>query len=119
MGILQQILSELKDSPTPEQVKIICDQIYNQEKDKANQSNIENAPKGPLIYLALEVKGRYRGEVGFLTLERENEEEFSSVYYSAPNGTPLKIRKVWNIKENKPEKILTEYAKKFKMLRGE
>lgn len=127
MGILQILLSEIKSSDLTQQVREICDQIMEQEKD--NQKYPELAPVGSTIFLSLEAPGRNNKEIGFLVLEKEDEETYVIVYqtiekYRIDNenlkqSPPPRRRKVWLVQEIKAEKILITYAKKLKMLRGE
>jgi len=127
MGILDTLLSEIKSSDLTQQVREICDQITKQEKDK--QEYPELAPSGPTVFLSLEAPGRNNKEIGFLTLEREDEEVYIIVYHSLEKNRIDEIdiersaaprrRKAWVINEVKAAKILTTYAKKLKMLRGD
>lgn len=127
MTILQQIIAEIKSKDLTQQVREVCDKIYEEEKRNFKHSFLE--PKGANIFLAVEVAGRTNDEVGFVTLERETEERYVVVYYTlekerinkeTPEETQaLRRRTVWVIDENKSEKILTGFAKVYKMLRGE
>jgi len=127
VGILKILLEEIKTSDLTQQVREICDQIKEQEKN--NMEYPELAPKGPMVFLSLEAPGRNIKEVGFLTLEREDEERYAAVYHTLekyrinvenPDDIlPPRRRSVWVIDENTAEKILTKFARKLKMLRGE
>lgn len=125
MGILEHLLSEIPESGLTEQVRIICDQIKAEEE--GNFEYPELAPKGALVFLTLEVPGRNDKEIGFLTLEREDEEVYVAIYSTLEkyriadpieDTVPPRRRKVWVIDENKAEKIITQFAKKLKMLKG-
>lgn len=125
MGILKQLLSEIKEPDLTTQVRIICDQIMDEEK--ANFQYPELAPKGARIFLTIEVPGRNTKEIGFLSLEREDEEAYNAIYSTLEKHRivePIeetiapRRRKVWVIDENKAEKILTQFARKLKMLKG-
>jgi hypothetical protein len=126
MGILDILLSEITSSDLTQQVREICDQITNQEKD--NQQYPYLTPKGSMVFLSLEAPGRNDKEIGFLVLEREDEEVYIIVYQTLEKyrinsekpdeSPPPRRRKVWVIQELKAEKILTSYAAKLKMLRG-
>jgi len=128
MGIIDILLKEINiKSDITEQTRQICDKIMEQEKPKLQYEVL--APKGGLIFLALEVPGRNDKEIGFLTLEREDEERYVVIYYTLEkyrineenleDTIPPRRRKVWEINEFKPNKILTQYAMKLKFLRGE
>jgi len=124
MGILEQLLNELKDTDLTQQVRVICDQIIAEES--TSEYEYLN-PVGPRVFLSLEVLGRNNKEIGFLTLEREDEEVYVAIYSTLEKyrisdnkeeQIPPRRRKVWVIDENKAEKILTQFAKKLKILRG-
>ena len=125
MGILKELLEELKTDSNVEKIRELCGEIFEQEK-----SNIENAlllPKGPNIFLSLEVPGRNQSEIAFLCLERESEDIYLLVLFvirrselnKSSETVIMKKQRVWEINDHRPEKILTEYAKQYKYLRGE
>ena len=125
MGILEKLLSEIPSSDLTEKVRVICDQIKEEESPKFEYPEL--APKGALVFLTLEVPGRNDKEIGFLTLEREDEEVYVAIYSTLEkyrikdpieDTIPPRRRKVWVIDENKAEKIITQFAKKLKMLKG-
>jgi hypothetical protein len=119
VGILQEILKEIKGEDNTETIRKLCDQITIEEKK--NIKNYLSLPKGPNIFLALEVPGRTGKEIAFLILERESEDKYLSVLYTILKirDRRLKRQMVWEINDHRPEKILTEYVKKYKFLRGE
>lgn len=129
MGILKILLSEITtpDVDMTEQIRTICDQIMEQEKHTFKYPELH--PKGGSVFLSLEVPGRYDKEIGVLTLEREDVERYVAVFLTLEkyrineenmeDTVPPRRRKVWVIDENKAEKILTQFAIKLKMLRGE
>ena len=90
---------------------------------------LEYGPEGPNIFLCLEVPGHTTKHIGFLTLEREEEELYLAVFWALErsqiipddpkNTLPARKKRVWEIRDHRAEKILTEYAKHFKFLRGE
>ena len=125
MGILKDLLIKLKDVDLTQQVRVICDEIIKEELSSIQYPTFN--PKGPRIFLSLDVPGRNDKEIGFLTLEREDEETYTAIYSTLEKHRisenletmiPPRRRKVWVINENKAEKILTQFAKKLKMLRG-
>jgi len=127
VGILQKILEEIKSDDNLEKIRILCDQIFDQEK--ASIEHIRILPKGPNLLLVLEVPGRIKREIAFLALERESEDLYLSVLFvtskeelqkTKTQGSPsIKRQRVWQINDHRPEQILTEYAKRYKFLRGE
>lgn len=126
MTVINDILKEMKTTDLTQQVREFCDIIMNEEKGKFKFPEL--LPKGPNVFLSLEVPGRSEKEIGFLTLEREGEEDYLIVYHTLEtyrittdpeNMIPPRRRKVWSVSENKAEKILTHFAKTVKLLRGE
>jgi len=119
VGILKELLNELKEDNDTDKIRQICDQLA--EEEKKNIQNDTIIPKGPNIFLSLEVPGRMRNEIAFLTLERESEDKYLLVLYTIikRSGSRMKRQKVWEVDDHRPEKILTEYAKQYKFLRGE
>lgn len=126
MGVLQQLLSEIKDDSNCEQVRQLCDAIIKEEQKSFQYP--QTLPKGPNLFLVLEVPGRIKDEIGYLALERESEELWISVLFTTTkkefalrekNAPSLKRTRTWEIKDSRPEKILTEFAKRYKFLRGE
>ena len=127
MTILQKMLKQIKSDDLTQQIREVGDKIYEEEKPTFKFPNQE--PQGANVFLAVEVPGRYKKELGFLTLERQSEELYLAVFHTIeikrlnledPEKSPMPRRqKVWEIDENKAEKILTNFAKIYKMLRGE
>ena len=117
MGILQTLIKELKTDDRLQQIRELCDQI--QREEASNILHPEKLLKGPNIFLSLEVPGRYKKEIGCLSLIREFEEEYVVVYSTSLEIHMPKRQKVWEINDYRPEKILTTYAKIYKHLRGE
>lgn len=125
MTLLRTIIDEMKkdEKDNLQQIRELCDQINKEEKGTLEHES--HLPKGPNIFLSLEVPGRTVKEVAYLTLERETEDLYLAVLYTIPllqlrmpDSNP-KRQKVWEIEDHRPEKILTEYAKHYKHLRGE
>ena len=128
MGLLQKLLKEIKTDDKLEIVRELCDKIFDQEKGNIEHMTI--LPKGPNIFLTLEVPGRIKNEIAFLSLERESEDLYIAVLFvtnkkelqkaGKQNEAPsIKRQRVWEINDYRPEQILTEYAKRYKFLRGE
>jgi len=123
--ILTKLIKQMKVEGKDElqQIRELCDIILEEEiKTIEHDSHV---PVGPNIFLALEVPGRNDKEVAYLTLERETENTYMVALYTisisqlSNPDSGLKRQKVWVIDEQRPEKILTGYAKQYKYLRGE
>ena len=123
MEILKQLLNNIitPKAELTQQVRELCDKITEEESSKIIYPEL--LPQGSNVFLSLEISGRYKTEVGFITLEREGEEEYIVVYHTLEklridkeNIIPPRRRKVWTINENKAEKILIKFATIFKMI---
>lgn len=130
MGILRSLLEEIEKSGKPgnlEKIRTLCDRIFEEEKSTIKHMTI--MPKGPNIFLTLEVPGRIKGEIAFLSLERESEDIYLAVLFVTDKkelqkairqkeDPSIKRQRVWEINDHRPEQILTQYAKRYKFLRG-
>jgi len=116
---LDKIIGEIPSSNMTQQIREICDIIMKEETPKAK--NMKDAPKGPNKFLILEVSGFLKKEVGFLTLERESEEDYVGVHWSFRLGKdrPARKIKVHKIEGNSSKKIMYQFAKLVKFYRGE
>ena len=104
-----------------EQIRELCDKISDEENEINKLP--EYAPEGSNVLLVIEVPGKTKNEVGFVGLERNGPETYQTVLWTAlkkdiDKGS-LRRRNTWEIKEFKPEKVLKEYAKIIKFMRGE
>lgn len=117
---LDKIISEIPASDMTQIIREMCDVIMKEETPR--MKNIKNAPKGPNKFLILEVPGFLKREIGFLTLERESEEDYIGVYWTyrlgKENAYPKKVR-VHKIEGNSAKKIMYQFAKLVKFYRGE
>jgi len=129
MTCLDEMLLDIKTSDLDTQVKELCDKIFDQEKE--NFTHFEYMLKGPNIFLCLEVPGRTKKEIAFLCLEREYVETYIITLWTIfkpkigeikdkeKDIVPYRKIRTWVIKENKANKILMEYAKTIKLMKGE
>lgn len=130
MSILRDLISNMKTNDLVEQIRILCDQILEQESK--DMKYIDYRPQGANIFLCLQIPGSTKKDIGFLALERDNEDLWLASFWSISetllmetlnkdatiSSSPRK-KKVHEIKDHRPEKILTEYAKLFKFYHGE
>ena len=129
MSILSNLISNMKTDDLVEQVRILTDQIF--EEESKNMPYINQRPQGATIFLSLQVPGHTQKEIGFLSLERETEDLWIASYWTIPITmltraeideeyvvSPRK-KKMHQIEDHRPEKILTQYAKLFKFYHGE
>jgi len=117
---LDKILKEIPSSDMTQQIREFCDVIMKEEMSR--MPNIEYAPKGPNKFAILEVNGLLKREIGFITLERESEEDYIGVYWTFrldKKDKPPRKNKVHKIEGNSAKKILYQFAKLVKFYRGE
>ncbi len=127
MGILEDIISELPTTKLIEQIHMIAAQILEEESPKFEY--IDYASDGPNVLLILEAPGRNKKEVGFVSLEREGAETYLVVFSTISNSEIAtknpdeamspKRQRVWEVNDHRATKIMTEFAKVIKYLRGE
>lgn len=123
MTILGDIIKELGENELTLQVKKICQEIYNEEIKKCKHP--EKLPSGPNTFLSIEIPSIKNNQISYISLERESEEQYLTVLWSlytkfyTDETKNLKRVKVWEIDENKAERILIQFAKTVKLLRGE
>jgi len=123
MSILNELLVKIASAELDEQVKILCDVIFEEEKE--NIKNIDDLPKGPNIFLCLEVPGRKQGETAFVALERESKEQYiTSIWVKGPPSSvdrprPARRIKAVEVVEVKAEKILLQFAETYKHMKGD
>ena len=123
MGLLEEILVKVQKLPLDQQVKQFCDKILEEEKGKDEHFIV--APKGPNIFLNLQVPAPTPDDVAFLCLERQFEGKYIVSLRTLKISKirdqdvfPRKV-KVWEVKSDKAEGILNTYAEKYKFLKGE
>lgn len=123
MGILDDIIKEIEPETkgNTEQIREICRQIAEEEPVRHK----EKAPEGANVFLTIEVPPRRKNEISYLFLERENEDKYLAVYstmlakdYQVMEKNPKRVR-VYEINEFRPKKIMNQFAKIVKLLRGE
>ena len=104
---------------------MLCDEVYKEQS--SDQKHEKWQPIGPNTFLCLEIPGKTKRQVGFLALEREAEDRYVCIFKTLnlldlkKVGEEPKItrQQTWEINQSDPKKILTEYAKHYKFLRGE
>lgn len=131
MGILEDIIAELPSDKLIEQLHMIATNILEEEEPNFyyDKKILDYASEGPNVLLILEVPGKYKKEVGFISLEREGPEVYLVIFSTLPiaeidgkkpdEALPPKRQRVWEVKDHRATKIMTEFAKKVKYLRGE
>ncbi len=123
MTILDDIIQTIPASTATEKILGICRHIQIEEHPKTEHPN--NLPKGPNIFLSLEVPGRRSHEISYISLEREEEFNYLAIYrtifikdYQTKDKHPKRVS-VREIRYGDPKKVITEFAKIVKILRGE
>jgi hypothetical protein len=126
--LLNELLESIPSSDVNVQIREICFQIW--EEEKSNIKHRKTLPDGANIFLALEVPPRKKGEISYVTLERDPLEEYIVGYYTirikeyqkvSTSALPLMPKRVktHTIREHKPKKIMAEFAKLVKFYKGE
>jgi len=117
---LDKIISEIKTTDMTQQIREFCDIIMKEEMPR--MKNIQHAPKGPNKFAIIEVSGLLKKEIGFLSLERESEEDYIGVFWTYrldKKDKPPRKNKVHKIEGNSAKKIIHQFAKLVKFYRGE
>ena len=117
---LDKIIAEIPPADMTQTIREMCDIIMREELPR--MKNMKDAPKGPNKFLILEVPGFLKKEIGFLTLERESEEDYIGVYWTLRLGKAdqhAKKVKVHKVEGNTAKKIMYQFAKLVKFYRGE
>jgi hypothetical protein len=127
MGILEDIISDLPSDKLIEQLHMIATKILEEESPKFEYMDYSSS--GPNTLLTLEAPGRNKKEVGFISLEREGPEVYLIIFStisvseiklkSPDDALPPKRQRVWPVNDHRAAKIMTEFAKTVKHLRGE
>lgn len=123
LSILDEILKEVPANTETEQIREICKQIQEEEDPKIEHR--DKLPSGPNVFLSLEVPGRREGEISYISLERESQDKYLAVYrtifkkYYNTEDVPAKRVKVFEINQFSPKKVMVEFAKYVKLMRGE
>jgi len=131
MTILDELLSEIKTIDVVEKLRIICDKIQIEENEKFKYAK-ELIPKGPNNFLVVEVPGRNQKEIAYLVLERDMPvitQAYNAVLYTyilskldltkPETFPPPKRQHSWIIGETDPRKVLKQFARLVKFLKGE
>jgi len=122
--IIDDLLKEIPSNEMVVQIKEICNQIWEEEKEGIKYPKM--LPEGANIFLALEVPSKHKGDISFLTLERDPMNEYVSNYYSIkiPHIQPLDLPQMpkkyqsHKLEGISAKKILIEFAKLVKFYRG-
>lgn len=120
MGILEELMDEIDSEEVSQQLRELCDKVSDEENKHIE--HLVDLPKGPNIFLALEVPGRTRDEMAFLSLDRELPENYIAVLWTKRKkltDAALRKTKTWEIDESKANRILREYIRLVKFMKGE
>lgn len=128
MSILSDLISNMKTDDIVEQMRILTERIF--EEESPSMEYIDYRPQGANMFLALQVPGEITYDVGYLCLERDNEDLWLVSFWTTPlrqikqaieeeKRVFLRKKKIQEIKDHRPEKILTKYAQIFKFYHGE
>lgn len=115
MANIDKIIQDVSKSTLDEQMKKLCDKIMEEERPKFTDPDWE--PRGPNTFLAIQIEDPKNHS--FLCLEREMKEVYIICLMNKPRNkfTNLKRRRVWEVNEDKAEKILKFFAETLKIVK--
>lgn len=129
--IMQKMIDEIKNDPEIREkdnetiiVKELCTKIQSDENAKLSEQDLkfllENGPSGALIYLTLIIPPqRNQKEFSYLTLENDPLTGWSVGYYVDFGKTKnYKLKKRHDIKAERANYIMTNFAKIYKAYLG-
>jgi len=117
---LDRIIREIPSSNMTQEIRELCDLIMKEEVPKMKYPQL--APKGPNKFAIIEIDGPNKKQKGFLSLERETEEDYIGVLWTLrldKKENPLRKKVVHKIEGNSAKKIIYQFAKLVKFYRGE
>jgi len=122
-NILDSLIKSFGTNNKLQQMMQLCTIITEEEAPNINHP--KKLPYGPNVFLSIEIPPRKKKKINYLTLERENEDTWVVILYEMleknyeNEDEHPKLIKAHEVKDHRPNKILTEFAKKVKFYRGE
>jgi len=119
MNLIDNLLEKVKDLPFDDQVKIICDKIQEEEDLKIIDKDLK--PKGPNIFLSLQVPGITEKDICFLCLEREASQKYIISIWTKQKdrNTNLKRSQVQDMTNvDSIKKLLYLFTEKISLMRA-
>jgi len=120
MSIIEELLESWKKSDNDEQLRIICDQIT---KEEIKDIDGYEGPSGANILLSLNaaLKTDHKYE-HYICLEREAQNKYIISHWNclsnSTTATPKRV-KAWDVKNEKPKKVLVEFIERMQFIKGE
>lgn len=117
--MIDELMENIEENEVDYQLKEVCDTIQKEEDENTNVLEVDQngnyiRPEGPNIFLTIPCQGSLKRLPAFMVLEREFPGDFNaSLWYQ--KGYVFHRSKVWNIREHKPKKILSEFSRILKM----
>jgi len=119
MSIIDELLETWKKSDNDEQLRIICDQIFQEEIKEPDKYE---GPYGANIFLSLSLNDKEQKYENYICLEREAQNKYVISHWNCLTNVitsnPKRI-KTWDIKQDIPKKILKEFVERMQFLKGE
>jgi hypothetical protein len=106
--ISEEFLSEIKNFSFDQQVKFLCDKVYEDNKNNNLTESVSN------IYLSVQCYDK-EGIGGLLRLEREFNKTFVIVYYSEKNNSVKRVQ-TWEVNLDNPKQVLEMFNEKLKSI---
>lgn len=119
MNVIDEMLEKVKDLSFDEQVHFICDKIQEQEDSKIKNKDLK--PKGPNIFLSIQVPGITTNDICFVCLEREVAKKYIiSIWTKQANrNTNLKRSNVQDVSNiDNVKKLLYMFTEKISLMRS-
>jgi len=112
-SILDSLIEDFKENDVDTQLKKICDKIYEEEKISLKDPDLE--PKGSNVFLSIQMPSE--GDIiKFLTLERFMDKEYVACLWKGKDKL-IKSRTI-DIRQNDVKKILKEFSRHYKIMKG-
>lgn len=115
--LLDEIMENIKEEDIDIQMKELSNSIQNEEDNKGTGEGFEFRPDHSNIFLVFEIKSLINTQYNYLTLEREMPGKYIIGLWTKNKNSdkPSMRTRVWDINEVKPKKIITEFAKTYKL----
>lgn len=118
MKSIEELLESTKNLSFDQQVKFICDRIQDEEDPKIVNKDLK--PKGPNVFLSVQVPGITSKDICFLCLERERKENFIISIWTKQKDrqVPLKRSQVQDVSNiDNVKKLLFIFTEKVILMR--
>lgn len=118
MSLIDELMKKVEKYELDEQLKIICDELQP-EFDKNGHN--PDSPRGPNIFLSVNVPGITNKDLCFICLEREERSKYIVSYWAKQRErlVPCKRTKAIPVNNNKASEILMFFINHVSFMNGE